>query len=63
MCDPSEIIQNDLHKFTLPDVVRSAGGFAFLAVGVALEVVLHLLHGAGSVQHQRLSAVRAEHQT
>ena len=36
MCDPAEIIQNDLREFTLPDVVRSTGGFSFLAVGIAL---------------------------
>ena len=61
MCDPAEIIQNDLREITFPDVVRAAGSFSFLAVGVALEIVLHLLHGAGSVQHQWLSAVCAEH--
>ena len=63
MRNPSEIIQYDLREFTLPDVMRSTGGFALFAVGIALEIVLHLLHGTGSVQHQRLSAVRTEHQS
>ena len=63
MRNPAEIIQYDLREFALSDVMRSAGGFTLLAVGIAFEVVLHLLHGAGAVQHQRLSAVRAEHQT
>ena len=62
MRNPTEIIQYDLREFTLPNVMRSAGGFSFLAVGIALEIVLHFLHGAGSVQHQWLSAVCAEHQ-
>ena len=63
MCDPSEIIQNDLHKFTFPDVVRAAGSFSFLAVGVALEIVLQLFHGRGTMQHHWLSAICTEYQT
>ena len=63
MCDPSEIIQNDLHKFTLPDVVRAAGSFSFLAVGIALEIVLQLFHGRGTMQHHWLSAICTEYQS
>ena len=44
-------------------MVRCADGLALFAVGVALEVVLRLFHRAGSVQHQRLAAIRAEHQS
>ena len=43
--------------------MRRANGLALFAVGVALEVVLRPLHRAGSVQHQRLAAIRAEHQS
>lgn len=49
-------------QFKLPDMVRRANGPALFAVGVALEIVLRLFHCAGSVQHQRLAAIRAEHQ-
>ena len=43
--------------------MRRTDGLALFAVGVALEVVLRPLHGAGSVQHQRLAAIRAEYQS
>ena len=44
-------------------MVRCSDVLALFAVGVALEVVLCPLHRAGSVQHQRLAAIRAEHQS
>jgi len=63
MRDPTEIIQNDLREITFPDVVRAAGSFSFLAVGIALEIVLQLFHGRGTMQHHWLSAICTEYQS
>ena len=63
MCDPTEIIQNDLREITFPDVVRAAGSFSFLAVGIALEIVLQLFHGRGTMQRHWLSAICTEYQS
>lgn len=60
---PAQVLQHNGFQFKLPDVMRRADGLALFAVGVALEVVLRPLHRAGSVQHQRLAAIRAEHQS
>ena len=63
VCDPPQVIQHDLREITFPDVVRAAGSFSFLAVGVALEIVLQLFHGRGTMQHHWLSAICTEYQT
>lgn len=63
VCDPPQVIQHDLREITFPDVVRAAGSFSFLAVGIALEIVLQLFHGRGTMQHHWLSAICTEYQT
>ena len=59
----AEQLVAELREITFPDVVRAAGSFSFLAVGVALEIVLQLFHGRGTMQHHWLSAICTEYQT
>ncbi|MPN61874.1 hypothetical protein SDC9_209619 [bioreactor metagenome] len=59
----AQVIKDNMNQVLLTNVVRGANIFTFFLIGVAHKIIFDGIHCMCPMQHKRLTAVDAKHQS